>query len=610
MRKRILLYALALGLLSTPLSADDEKRRPSASAVSRDAAEISKQAQDAITDLFVKKDVIYQYWGPTPVAAGADILRRVDPSILDALPERTPVERGPAIIDDAATRAPTIPRARPEEYEAQEILPATKLTAELAAAIGRTITPTPITQQSPAPALTFTPPVSGVDPMVAAGEDYLVVTQDHRIAFYDKQGNPLKDKNGNDHNFSATSFFGKFIAPKNADGSTNLDNINRYLNFPSDAPISCDLTDETPDFPCVGEFYDTRVLYDPFHKRFVILSAARHSLWTSDPDYGELARRFIAIAVSKGEDPRDGFHQYMPTWSNYRDWPWMAVNGDYLVTAKKGATDPEGPVASVFHLPSMMTGSQNPPFFKYFEGAIGGGGALIPAMHYPGESNLTFMLKRGKGGTRTIYAFAPPSDPWTAPPLMSASVPITAGVGSIRDSVTYRKGKLSYVSARSLGEFGLAVQVVRIPVSATAGGISASSDPADGFFDNIITIDADPSLEHRVSREVMSSAVNADGDMLIAYGRYSMEGEPAILGEVRYSVWYHDDAFPRWSRRLKQGVAQPTENGEPVSYYSSPVDYSAVVVDPADGKSFWIAHEYGATTAKNGYKIVIGKVTP
>jgi hypothetical protein len=495
------------------------------------------------------------------------------------------------------------------EYETMERLPSTVLTAEAAQNIGHTLSanrPAP----SPAYSVRFLPEVSGVDPMVAAGEKFLIVTQDHAIAFYDKSGNTLKEKDGTISYMSATRFFNAFIKPKNPDGTINADNINRYLNFPPDAPIACNLADENPQFPCVTEFYDTRVLYDDFHKRFIILSAARHKLGANDEN-GDLARRFIAIAVSKTSDPRDGFQQYMATWSNYRDWPWISVNGDYLIAAHKGATDPNGPVASVFYLPAMMAGDPEPPHFKYFSSDVGGAASVIPARHYPGESALTWMVERTKSGTRKIYAFTPPADPWTAPPLLETSVQTTPEIGSIRDSVTYRHGRLQFATVRSLGDFGYTIHMVRIPVSGDASGITASAEPADGFFDNLVNLDADPSLEHRVSREVPSSAVNADGDMLIAYGRFSMAGAPPIIAEVRYAVWYHDEAFPRWSKVLKEGEVQPTADDAPVSFYSSPVDYSAVVVDPKDGKSFWIAHEYGATaTKKSGHQLVVGKVTP
>lgn len=600
MLMRMMFFVLCF-CVAAPTASAQTRRKPAPTIDKSITPAIIKQIDPSVRQLVpLNKKVLYQYWGPSQFTlAPKKPLRALTPRATPAIRALRPDKAEPS--DLAITRTP--------DYDLEETLPSAALSVDIAKNIGRI----PGLNQPPASpnyAMRFTPPVTGVDPMVAAGEKYLVITQDHTIAFFDKSGNILKRSDGSDYKISSYEFFSGFVTPDKPDGSFNADNINRYLNFPSNAAITCDLTKATPVFPCVNEFYDTRVLYDAFHKRFVIISGARHQLWTDKPN-GELSRRYLAIAVSRTDDPRQGFHQYMPTWSNYRDWPWMSINGDYLITAHKGSEDPNGPVAAVFHLPALMSGNLNPPHFKYWGSDIGGHGSLIPAKHYPGESALTWMLRRRPNGDARLFAFAPPTDPWTAPPLMKASATVQTGVGSIRDSLTYRHGRLQFSTVRSLGEFGYVVHVVRIPVSATANGISASINPADGFFDNLVNLDGDPSLAHRVSREVPSSAVNAAGDMLIAYGRFSMAGAPPILAEVRYAVWYHNEPFPRWSRILKEGEVQPMDGGAPVSFYGSPVDYSAVVIDPADGMSFWIAHEYGATAAKkSGHHLVIGKVTP
>jgi len=547
------------------------------------ADEVTMQPGEAPGNLpLPRRQILYHEWGP----GSPGVVRQTDPMVIDREGHR--------------------PAARPPEHIATEVIDRAIANVEDLRDALR-LTPT---SSSPGFSLKFAPGVEGVDPMVAVGKEYLVVTQDHRIAFFDRQGKPLPPTGRFPVEMTANSFFRAFIAPKNPDGSPNLHNINRYLNFPEDAPIQCDLSDTTPQFPCVNEFYDTRALYDPFHNRFIILSAARHQLWPNNPN-GELTRRYFAVAVSKTEDPRDGFRQWMLTWSNPRDWPWMAVSGDHLVVAHKSESvlAPHGPVAVVFHLPSMVAGDRNPPRFFYMPSDFGGNISVAPARHYPGESDPTFFVRRGKGSTREIFAFETPSDPWKAPPLMSTSVPIRPGIGSIRDGVTYRNGKLHYVSAQSLQGFGLAVYVVRIPVKKVGNQLVASTDAADGYYENMLNLDADPSLEHRVSREVPSSAVNRRGDMLIAYGRYSTAGDPKINPEVRYAVWYGNEPFPRSSWLLQAGELHPVRSGEQISFYDR-VDYSTVVVDPVDGLSFWIAHEYGASGTPSDLTMVVGRVTP
>jgi hypothetical protein len=178
---------------------------------------------------------------------------------------------------------------------------------------------------SPEWKLRFFPSVSGVDPMIATGHQFVIVTQDHRIAFLDREGNALLSKSGESTNLPATNFFEGFIQEKNLDGSPNDDNINLY------SPHQ------------ISEFYDTRCTYDAASKRFAILSAARKP--------GTTDTRFYAFAVSRTEDPRDGFEQYMTTESNYRDFPRLTVHGNRLLVAHNAAgqaAEGETPVLSAF----------------------------------------------------------------------------------------------------------------------------------------------------------------------------------------------------------------------------------------------------------------------
>ena len=199
---------------------------------------------------------------------------------------------------------------------------------------------------SPAVLKQFNVPVDGVDPMLAVGHQFIVATQDHAIVFLDRDGNVLPSKAGEPPTpFSATAFFHRFIEELNPDGSANLNNINRY------SPRQ------------INEFYDTRVDYDPVSKRFAILSAAREG---GTPD-----TRFYAFAVSKTEDPRDGFHQYMTTETNYRDFPRLTMNGDFLLVAHNASngradTDGDRPVLSAYHLPSLRQGVDDPPNWQYY----------------------------------------------------------------------------------------------------------------------------------------------------------------------------------------------------------------------------------------------------
>ena len=62
-----------------------------------------------------------------------------------------------------------------------------------------------------------------------------------------------------------------------------------------------------------------------------VTAAGIQTLYNSGPE----ARRYIAIAVSRSEDPRDGFNEYITTTSNYADWPLAAVGENGIVAGHR-----------------------------------------------------------------------------------------------------------------------------------------------------------------------------------------------------------------------------------------------------------------------------------
>jgi len=220
----------------------------------------------------------------------------------------------------------------------------------------------------------------GNDPMVAVGENFVVATQAHAIYFYDKQSGraitppqPKLEFTSNRCGQTAETggmcmeqFFAPFFAPFLNDSNgkpdrsrPNPQDINRHLdkvNLLVDPlhfldPSSIDKLKKMvcdPDNPtasgCVNEGYDTRVLYDKEHRRFWVESNLRNPIYGSGdessshivvPDWTHLHQRFTAVAVSRSEDPRDGFHEYVLS-SRPGDWPTIGVHGSVLIIGAHG----------------------------------------------------------------------------------------------------------------------------------------------------------------------------------------------------------------------------------------------------------------------------------
>ena len=97
-----------------------------------------------------------------------------------------------------------------------------------------------------------------------------------------------------------------------------------------------------------------------------------------------------------------------------------------------------------------------------------------------------------------------------------------------------------------------------------------------------------------IHRWMGSAAINADGDIAIAYSvsRESITGEEDIFPSIRFTGRHANDPLGEMTLaevELKQGTSSQTS-------FSRWGDYSCINVDPADGKTFWYTTEY------NGWK--------
>jgi hypothetical protein len=479
---------------------------------------------------------------------------------------------------------------------------------------------------SPAFSTPIYPSGGSIDPMLAVGDQYVITSDTGSLAFYDKQGNPLPTKNGIPGHLSSSTFFNGFTADKNPDGSLNQRSINRYLGYPK----PCD----SPDYPqtdsgrrfCIVTIYDTRVLFDPTSKRFFVIANSRAPLWAgekykTDPDYMtcgvytnsngvnvgsndycDLARRYVFFAVSRTEDPRDGFYQYALTENNYRDWPWMGVNGDAFVVGSHGAESTVGPVATVISVKAIKDGKQHPPYFRYYTKDVNGITRVMPPSHY--EPNvgvgLTFLLGND-GDQLKIFGFPPTADPWTAPKLLTASINISDGVPSLagvyRKNKLYLAGTLKVETAGDLTRYS--VRVIRIPLAKMGQSLVASKDTSKGYLDRYFGRNAvDDAPGDRLSYEKIAIAVNKNGDMILGFRRNPFQSANPLFPEARYSVWYANETKQRRSNLLRKGDAPSTEK----------IDYTTAVVDPTDDRTFWVALPYAGSGGT--YKTVVAKIVP
>jgi hypothetical protein len=409
--------------------------------------------------------------------------------------------------------------------------------------------------------------------------------------------------------------------------------------------------------PGIRDFYDTRVHFDPESRRFFIFAPARMAKLVNkttnlpcSKEGGDCIniskrdnpfnRRYWAIAVSKTEDPRGGFHQWMSTEAYIADGPEFTVNHGVMLITRYAATDlrdiqPIGmkAVAFVLSVEDLLDGSRYPRSHKLFRPDFPSYPKidLSPVTHYGNTANRTFLIG-SQDSDVMVYSFKNPADWRNFPAVDRTSVTIASGGKAIRigdmwqvEHPKYRDGliyftRLKEVEPRepNVRNALYAVRLFRLPLKNLSTTPTASVNPADGFLYHLFGTNApDDSPGDKVSYERPTIAVNKEGHMVVLFCRVGFDTNRVLHPEARYSVYYSDDRGPRSSRIIREGDLTPTwenpDDPEPRKFtIFSPyyrLDYQTAVVDPADDRTVWMISEYG-DAATNGYKAVVGKVTP
>jgi hypothetical protein len=454
--------------------------------------------------------------------------------------------------------------------------------------------------KSPLPSKIFEPVISQkIDPHIAVGRNYIIITNYDDIGFFDKSGTPLQAKgNGLLTRINADDFFETFFDP-----------INEIMEF-----------DNKGAEYQINEFYDLRVIYDDNCRRFFIVAAARNQLWINNdktPDYLEpFSKRLVAFAVSKTEDPRDGFHQYMTVENNYRDWPRIAVSGNHLLIANNAADGMgNGPVIYVVSINDIKTGKPKPAAAKY------GSNELYGIKNV----NVISVLDKGFGfscffscsGDNLTILYFQNNDPLAFKPLVKkVTFKLNSTIGFISNGALIRNNNLYFTyqyqqtAATNTVPARFKIRYIKLPLIPEGTNflvdLFGTGLLQTGFGRN--TPEDDP--EDLVSYEEPEIAINQKGDFLIGYGRTPVKTKNTLFPEVRYTVFYHNETTHRRSTLLKKGESIPkwVHNGETTARYGPHSDflhYSSATVDPADD-SFWMIHVYAE---KNGsYRVVAGNI--
>jgi hypothetical protein len=472
-----------------------------------------------------------------------------------------------------------------------------------------------------APNNTFSINTTSHDNVVATGHNYVAVAFDSSVSFYDRSGNPLLGDNLNGNALPLNDMFGPFMR-KSVSDAQNATDVNHYLGFPK----SCDTYPVTRAFHfCVSDVpYDTRVEYDAIGRRFVILAQIRNPLWTSlfganpgaplgDTEWhsyyatspsdtkvdagndGLVARRLKVIAISRSEDPRDGFHTYAFVQNNYRDWPWMSINGNWLTLSNKhNASHIDGPVATLLPLDDLRKGRERPRYIDYYREDLHGAISAEPPRQYGSLTTHSLLAGADASGAWRIFALPHPAAPYAKEPAGSTLVDTTwvdMG-GMISERFAYRDGYLHMAGHPKTyekdGRNFYAVNYYRLGLSLNGDTPQLSYNWASGTFRNGFW--GDDSATEDVSNTDPSLAVNAAGDVMIVYGEFrrpTIQGPLPGTTDVMRVLWPANAWSPGPPEVWQAGGLSQITHG-------SAVKALAACVDPLNNHTFWGIHKFVA----------------
>ena len=380
-------------------------------------------------------------------------------------------------------------------------------------------------------------------------------------------------------------------------------------------------------FPCIDEFYDTNVHYDPGSKRFFVVSAARNQLWFNNEEsnpggkFDAFVRRYFAVAVSRGEDPRDGFHQYLVVEHNYFDFPWLAVTGNAVLVSHVNvdANDNSLRAGYVLSVSDVTKGVVDPRRYRLWRTDLGGTPGYRPVTTFGDTGGLAFLFHPSSTtGTYELFGLPSTSVGRSAPAALQVSFKLSEPLscGKMSD-VMYRNGKLYLVNCTVVGSATssqiarYSVRVLRIPIQTTGSTLTASMAQADGFLDRYFGRNAQSdSPNDLVSYERPAIAVNKSEDMILVYGRVGVATALPLKQEVRYSIWPAGAEAPLRSQLLMPGQSVVQSGGKMLSYPGGGVDYGMAAVDSSDDETFWVTHMVGDAGGSNLRQVVIGRVRP
>jgi hypothetical protein len=462
--------------------------------------------------------------------------------------------------------------------------------------------------------------VTAKDLSVAVGRKaVLVMDGNAKIAFYDRAGARLPSKNCLPETSSCTSgsasvirtslaledLFASVLEPTLPNGVPNAGQPNEQaLRYHMSVQKHCD-----PRLPpgdrnqCGSSPYDGRAIYDDTRQRFIVMIGLK--------PIGNYEGSHHGIAVSKTDDPRDGFYVYVVLEQKTTDMPRIGVGGNMLFLGNSIVGPFAASALHVYHLdalasPNLPAYQNHIPSTKLPARAINLNTdiALVNPAHQYGVK--PYGIVYGRPNDSSIQVFAIPN-PWGAP-LFTDGPPSVASAEPFGDQVITLPSEVRNHDLRGeafvrLFPAGTNVFDGYLIVSAVHGpGEARYVKVARAPFriDHTEVTGSGAAKVYDMGRQdpascLMPAAVEQGGKTVVSYLRTS--GTGSVPADAAYDVLDSNFSKTRTSM-LTSGVVSSTPRD---------VDTTASAPDPIDG-TVWILQVYGNTTTSGA--VVLARVHP
>lgn len=434
------------------------------------------------------------------------------------------------------------------------------------------------------------------DAQIAVSTTHVLVTNRQVIRYFDKNGNSVSPDIG------STAFFTAGLNLKDAAGNS------------------------------IDVFNDLRVVFDSYRKRFWMTAYAFYSGAASVPAAKQ--RSYIPIAVSKTQNPLDGWYFY---W-----WDAAAQQGQSGSSIWQPGDVPDYPIIGVDKQAVTITHAVNNGSFRYWHVTLspadplatgqGQGGwqfwdlknpdgstpwVITPAVHHGSpKGGRAYWLSRQGTDEVVVWAITHPFDsarkvqavavklqpfgnPVDGQQKGSSKVIKFTNLSNAVTKASYRNEFLHMVANDahdwgSIGKVRTSIHYIRLPVSAFP---KVPSPPKSGGVDRVFgggnVNEKIGGLKHYGWAAVEA---NKDDNAIIGYAR---TGEQ-LFPEVRASAYMAGEPDIRPSVQVKAGDKSADNPGISGANAILPWgDTSGASVDPSDDTAIWIAQEYASKTADN-----------